>query len=266
MMTDKGHLLPPLLRGRLIKRYKRFLADVELETGETVTAHCPNSGSMMGCAVPGSPVWISTSSNPKRKLKYTWELVQMPDTMIGINTLVPNKLVKQAVENGLIDELAGYDRVKAEVKVSDHTRLDLMLEKETGETCYVEIKNCTLVQEGVAMFPDAVTTRGQKHLDELERLVSQGHRGVIFYLIQRMDAVAFQPASMIDPVYGEKLANAAKNGVEIITRDTIIDTGSIRTNRSVPVRLDHGVKTQLASPGLQDKVRAMEILKYTNRT
>ncbi|MFO7749922.1 MAG: DNA/RNA nuclease SfsA [Desulfobacteraceae bacterium] len=245
-MTDKGHLLPPLLKGTLIKRYKRFLADVELETGKAVTAHCPNSGSMMGCAAPGSPVWISTSSNPKRKLKYTWELVQVPGTLIGINTQVPNKLVKQAIENGLIEELAGYDRVRAEVKVSDHTRLDLLLERESGEKCYVEVKNCTLVQEGVAMFPDAVTTRGQKHLDELERLVSQGHRAVIFYLIQRMDAVVFQPAVMIDPVYGEKLEKAAKNGVEVITRNTIIDTGSIRTGSSVPVRLTHGVTTRLS--------------------
>ncbi|MCD4675136.1 MAG: DNA/RNA nuclease SfsA, partial [Desulfobacula sp.] len=193
-MKYQGFGLPPLIEGRLIKRYKRFLADIELDTGKKVTAHCPNSGSMKGCAIPGSQVWLSVSDNPKRKYKHTWELTKVPETMIGINTLVPNKLVKQSIENGLIEELSGYDRVKAEVKTSRHTRLDLLLENETKEKCYVEIKNCTLVEEGTAMFPDAVTVRGQKHLDELEHLVSLGHRGIIFFLIQRMDAKAFKPA------------------------------------------------------------------------
>ena len=159
---EQGYILPPLIKGKLIKRYKRFLADVELNSGEIVIAHCPNSGSMKGCSTPGSQVWLSESNNPKRKLKYTWELILAPETMIGVNTQVPNKLVKQAIENGLISELTGYDHVKAEVKTSEHTRLDLLLEKEAGEKCYVEIKNCTLVENGMAMFPDAVTTRGQK--------------------------------------------------------------------------------------------------------
>ena len=234
-MEYKGYQLPPLITGRLIKRYKRFMADVELDTGETVVAHCPNSGSMKGCAVPGSKVWLSKSDNPKRKLKYTWELILTPDTMIGINTQIPNKLVKQSIENNLIQELSGYDRVKAEVKTSDHTRLDLLLEKDSGEKCYVEIKNCTMVEDGIAMFPDAVTTRGQKHLEELEYLVSLGHRGVIFYLIQRMDALSFQPADMIDPTYAEKLKKAVLNGVEIITRDTIVDTKVISIGKSIPV-------------------------------
>ncbi len=234
-MEYKGYQLPPLITGRLIKRYKRFMADVELDTGETVVAHCPNSGSMKGCAVPGSKVWLSKSDNPKRKLKYTWELILTPDTMIGINTQIPNKLVKQSIENNIIQELSGYDRVKAEVKTSDHTRLDLLLEKDSGEKCYVEIKNCTMVEDGIAMFPDAVTTRGQKHLEELEYLVSLGHRGVIFYLIQRMDALSFQPADMIDPTYAEKLKKAVLNGVEIITRDTIVDTKVISIGKSIPV-------------------------------
>lgn len=236
-MKYKGFQLPPLTSGTLIQRYKRFLADIELETGEKVTAHCPNSGSMKGCAVPGSQVWLSESDNPKRKYKYTWELIKVPQTMIGINTLVPNKLVKQSIENGLIKELSGYDRVKAEVKTSSHTRLDLVLENQDGAKCYVEIKNCTLVEEGMAMFPDAVTTRGQKHLDELEHLVSLGHRGVIFFLIQRMDAKAFKPAAMIDKVYAEKLKKVMKNGVEIITRDTSINTQVIRIRNTVPVHM-----------------------------
>ena len=239
-MNEKNaaYKLPKLLIGVLIKRYKRFLADVKLiESGRTVTAHCPNSGSMKGCASPGSQVFLSESDNPKRKLKYTWELVKVPGTMIGINTQIPNKLVKQSIEAGLIKELSGYDHIKPEIKTSDHTRLDLLLTKITGEKCYVEIKNCTLVENNIAMFPDAITIRGQKHLDELEKLVSKGHRGVIFYLIQRMDAREFRPADMIDKVYAEKLKKAAANGVEIITRDTMIDTQAISIGKSIPVNL-----------------------------
>lgn len=236
-MKKDGYDLPPLIQGRLIKRYKRFLADVVLEDGRTVTVHCPNSGSMKGCAVKGAPVWISTSDNPKRKYPHTWELIKTPETFIGINTLVPNRLLKQACESGLIKKLAGYDHVRSEVKAGSHTRLDLMLEAPGRERCYVEIKNCTLVEKGVAMFPDAVTTRGQKHLQTLQRLVSEGHRGVIFFLIQRMDARVFQPADAIDRAYGEKLRQAAAGGVEVVAMDTIIDTEKIRINREVPVIL-----------------------------
>lgn len=230
--------MPQLTSGILIQRYKRFLADIKLETGEKVTAYCPNTGSMKGCAIPGSPVWLSTSLNPKRKYKYTWELIKTPETMIGINTMVPNKLVKQSIENDLIKELSGYDQVKAEVKTSSHTRLDLLLEKESKEKCYVEIKNCTLVEDGIAMFPDAVTTRGQKHLDELDHLVSLGHRGVIFFLIQRMDAKLFKPADMIDKIYAQKLKKVVKNGVEIVVRDTSINTQLISIRNAVPVDLN----------------------------
>ncbi|WDP91879.1 MAG: DNA/RNA nuclease SfsA [Desulfobacter sp.] len=237
----RGYELPPLIQGRLVKRYKRFLADVELEDGSLVTAHCPNSGSMKGCAEAGAPVWISKSDNPKRKLKYTWELIRTKTSCIGINTQVPNKLVKQSIEKGLVAELADYTKVKPEVKTSAHTRLDLMLEDNQGRRCYVEIKNCTLVDHGLASFPDAVTTRGQKHLDELVSLHEQGHGAVIFYLIQRMDAERFTPAADIDPVYAQKLAWAAGKGVQIITRDVEIlpEAGIIRLRRSVPVDLDY---------------------------
>ncbi|MFH2090824.1 MAG: DNA/RNA nuclease SfsA [Pseudomonadota bacterium] len=236
-VAEIGYRLPPLTQGRLIKRYKRFLADVELDTGQVITAHCPNSGSMKGCAIPGSLVWLSTSDNPKRKYAQTWELIKVADTYVGINTLVPNRLVKQFIEAGLIEELAGYETVTAEVKTSDHTRLDLMLEKTNGQKCYVEIKNCTLVEDGIASFPDAVTTRGQKHLEELEQLVAQGHRGVIFYLIQRTDARVFKPADTIDREYGEKLRKAVQNGVQIVTRDTRITTEWIQVNNAVRVDL-----------------------------
>ncbi len=237
-MNNTCYRQPALITGKLINRYKRFLADVLLGTGETITVHCPNSGSMKGCAIEGAKVWLSVSDNPKRKYPHTWELIKAPETFIGINTLVPNRLVKKACENNAIEELSGYEHVKSEVKTNSHTRLDLMLESPDKKKCYVEIKNCTLVEDGVAMFPDAVTTRGQKHLEELERLVSEGHRGVIFFLIQRTDATIFQPADTIDKIYGKKLRKAVNNGVEIIVRDTLIDADRICIGKRVPVELD----------------------------
>jgi sugar fermentation stimulation protein A len=236
-MIFHAYDLPLLISGHLIRRYKRFLADVRLDTGKTVTAHCPNSGSMKGCAVPGCPVWLSVSDNPRRKLKYTWELIQTPASMIGVNTLVPNRLVKAAISGGGIQELAGYASIRSEVTVRKGTRLDLALTDPDRRNCYVEIKNCTLVEGGTALFPDAVTERGQKHLDELTALVAEGHRGVIFYLIQRMDAKRFSPAAEIDPAYAGKLARARDAGVEIITRDVVIDPAQIRIHRPVPVIL-----------------------------
>lgn len=230
-------LLPPLEKGTLIKRYKRFLADVELESGETVTAHCPNSGSMKGCAVAGRPVWLSTSDNSKRKYPYTWELIELETTFCGINTLLPNHLVKQAVQGDVIPKLSGFDHVRSEVKVGEHSRLDLMLEKENGAKCYVEIKNCTLVENGKAMFPDAVTTRGHKHLDELETLVKKGHGAVIFFLIQRMDALNFSPAAHIDEIYAEKLKKVCENGVKVMAWDTEINPAMVRIATPVPVLL-----------------------------
>ncbi|GAB6145054.1 DNA/RNA nuclease SfsA [Desulfocicer niacini] len=236
-MTYDGHPLPPLIKGVLVKRYKRFLADVKLADGSTVTAHCPNSGSMRGCCEPGRPVYLSQSDNPRRKLKYTWELMEMPRTLIGINTIVPNKLVMASIAHGRVPELSGYTNFKPEIKTSDHTRLDMLLTRDNGEKCYVEVKNCTLVEDGVARFPDAVTTRGQKHLMELERLVADGHRGVIFFLIQRMDAKAFKPAADIDPVYADGLARVVKNGVEVIARSAVMTREMISMGEALPVTL-----------------------------
>ncbi len=233
--VSPDHVLPPLLKGRLVKRYKRFLADVVLDSGETVTAHCPNSGSMKGCAEPGSNVWLSESNNPKRKLAYTWELVETPTSLVGINTQVPNRLVKSAIEQGHIPELCGYANVLSEVKTSAHNRLDLKLEKSCSPCCYVEIKNCTLLENGRALFPDAVTTRGQKHLDELISLTREGNRCVIFYLVQRMDARTFAPAAGIDPVYAEKLRFAMENGVEVLAYDVCIDIPNMGIRGRLPL-------------------------------
>jgi sugar fermentation stimulation protein A len=234
-----GYLIrwPALYRGTLIKRYKRFLADVKLETGEAVTAHCANSGSMKACSEPGSTVYLTFHDNPKRKLKYTWELIEMPGSLVGVNTGVPNKLVKKAIEVGDIEELRGYDRVQPEVKTIEGTRLDLLLEKNSGEKCFVEIKNCTLVENGKASFPDAVTTRGRKHLVELMRLKKRGDRAVIFYLIQRMDADLFSPAEAIDPDYAEALREAHHKGVEILVYNSFIDSTGTGIDRKIPFKL-----------------------------
>ena len=165
-------LLPPLVHGILIKRYKRFLADVELPDGSVETVHCPNSGSMKGCAVPGSRVCISLSPNLNRKLPFTWELVETDGHWAGINTGLPNKLVREAIENGTVAELQGYGSLRAEVPYGSHSRIDLLL--ENPGRCYVEVKNVTLVENGRALFPDAVTVRGQKHLNELMQVVRDG--------------------------------------------------------------------------------------------
>ena len=234
---SKGLVWPELIPGILVKRYKRFMADVKLADGEVVTAHCPNSGSMRECCEPGRPVYLSFHDNPKRKLKYTWELIEMPTSIVGINTLIPNRLVAESIKAGLVSDLNGYDNIAREVKTSDNTRLDILLSSEDGNRCYVEIKNCTLVKEGVACFPDAVTSRGLKHLVELSSLVSKGFRCVIFYVIQRMDANIFQPADHIDPAYGRELRQVLKHGVEIIVCDTQIDLKTIRLNRKIPYRL-----------------------------
>ena len=228
---------PELIPGILVKRYKRFMADVELADGKVVTAHCPNSGSMRECCEPGRSVHLSSHDNPKRKLKYTWELIEMPTSIVGINTLIPNRLVAESIEAGLVSDLNGYDNIAREVKPSDNTRLDILLSSQNGHRCYIEIKNCTLVKEGVACFPDAVTSRGLKHLVELSSLVSKGFRCVIFYVIQRMDAEIFQPADHIDPAYGRELRQALKYGVEIIVYDTRIDLKTIRLNQKIPYRL-----------------------------
>ena len=235
--ASQGLSWPPLVKGTLLKRYNRFLADVVLKDGAIVTAHCPNTGSMKDCCEPGRPVYLSEHDNPKRKLKYTWELIQMPDSLVGVNTLVPNRLVKHAVQSGQVPELDGYAEVKSEVRMGDHSRVDLMLQDAEQGRCFVEIKNCTMVRNRIACFPDAVTKRGLKHLDELIVQLSPRQRSVMFFFIQRMDAEAFQPADAIDPDYGSVLRQAVALGVEILAYDVHIDLQGIRLNRRLPCRL-----------------------------
>jgi sugar fermentation stimulation protein A len=226
--------LPPLLPGTLIKRYKRFLADVVLEDGHTITVHCPNSGSMKGCADPGSRVYISRSTNPGRKYPYTWEMVESDGFWAGINTGRPNYLVREAIENGTAVELQGYETIRPEVAYGEHSRIDLLLES-AGKRCFVEVKNVTLVEKGLALFPDAVTTRGQKHLTELMRVVREGDRGIIFFTVQRGDGTTVSPADAIDPEYGRLLRLAMKSGVEALAYRAQVTPQQILLTERIPI-------------------------------
>jgi sugar fermentation stimulation protein A len=228
----------PLLTGTLIKRYKRFLADVELEDGSVVTAHCPNSGSMKTCAEPGWAVRLSRANNPKRKLKYTWELVHNGVCWIGINTHLANKLTVEAIEKGWIPELGGYHTLRTEVKYGQNSRVDILLESES-ERCYVEVKNVTLVEaDGVYRFPDAVTKRGLKHLHELREMKRQGHRAVMLFAIQRSDGSHFEPAAGIDPEYARALKQAHAAGVEILPYRAETDPKHIELKHKTEFNLD----------------------------
>lgn len=226
----------PLTPGLLLRRYKRFLADVELSDGTVVTAHCANSGSMLGCAAPGSPVLLSRSDNPARKLPHTWELVHADDCWIGINTGLPNRLAREGIEQGVVSELQGYERIRQEVCYgAERSRIDLLLE-EPG-LCYVEVKNVTLVEDGVARFPDAVTTRGQKHLRELMAMVESGARAVNFFVVQHGNARTVTPADSIDPAYGKLLRRAADAGVELLAYQASVTPTEIILCRPLPVVL-----------------------------
>ena len=228
----------PLISGKLIQRYKRFLADVELNSGGRITAHCPNSGSMKSCKTPGWPVLLSYHDNPKRKFKYTWEMVHNGKCWIGINTGIPNMIARQAIEAGLIPELAGYDQIKREVPYGKKSRIDLLLSNQQ-QSCFVEVKNVTLVEEdGCYYFPDAVTERGLKHLLELEQMVEQGHRSVMLFIIQRSDGTIFKPAAHIDPMYAETLREVNQRGVEILVYQAIVSPDAILLNKPVKWQLN----------------------------
>lgn len=224
----------PLLEGTLIKRYKRFMADIHLDSGEEITAHCPNSGAMLGIKDPGMRVWVSRANNPNRKLKYTWELVQEGDTLVGANTGHPNALVEQAIHNGVIKELQGYEHLKREVKYGQNSRIDILL--GNPGVCYVEVKNVHLKREHTAFFPDSVTARGAKHMQELSDMVDAGHRAVIIYVVQREDCQDFQVAGDIDPTYAEACRKAFEKGVEPYVYACDMTLDSITIKNSLPMR------------------------------
>jgi len=230
------HFNPALTTATLIRRYKRFLVDVELADGSTLTIHCPNTGSMRSCSSPGSPVAMSVSDNPKRKYPHTLEMVQSDGTWIGVNTGLTNRLVAEAIDSGKIAEFQEVSTIRREVKVSDSSRLDLAVSH--GEmTTYIEIKNCSLVEDGRAMFPDAVTTRGTKHLQELMALAKEGHGACIFFLVQRMDADSFAPAAHIDPLYSKTLKEAADSGVMVLAYQAEVSPAGIDVVRPLPIEL-----------------------------
>lgn len=226
----------PLIKGRLIRRYKRFLADIELEDGNVITAHVANPGSMMGLKDEGMTVWLSESDNPKRKLPYSWELVEADGALVGINTAHPNGIVAAAIERGDVPSLSGYDHLTREVKYGENSRIDILLSGGDKPDCYVEIKNVTLKRDSRhAEFPDSVTARGAKHLKELSAMVAVGHRAVMFYLVQRADCGAFRLATDIDPAYAAAFAEARAAGVEILCYDCHITPAGICLGSPVPV-------------------------------
>ena len=220
----------------LVRRYKRFLADIVCPDGKQLTIHCPNSGSMRSCSEPGSQICYSTSDNPKRKYPHTLEMVMSNGVWVGVNTALTNRLVAEAFENGTIKSYSQFDSLKREVKTSQNSRLDMML-RTGSERIYIEVKNCSMVEDECARFPDAVTSRGTKHLNELTRLVEEGNRAIIFFLVQRMDATHFEPAAAIDPLYADTLAKAAKSGVEILVYQAEVSPEAIEVVTPLPFTL-----------------------------
>lgn len=206
----------PLLKGYLIKRYKRFLADIELEDGTFITAHCPNSGAMQGLTDPRTPVWVSYSANPARKLPYTWQMAKVDGTFVGMNTANPNPLVEAAIRSGTISEFQGYHQLRREVSYGKNSRIDILLEGPGPTLTYVEVKNVHWKRGTTAAFPSSVTTRGAKHMGELAEMVRQGHQAYVVYVLQRNDCDGFELAHDIDPTYGRETLKALEAGVKAL--------------------------------------------------
>ena len=228
----------PLYCGTLIKRYKRFLADIRLESGENITAHCSNPGRMTGLSNPGSRVWVSCSPNPNRKLPFTVELIEADGGLVGVNTHHPNKIVREAIEAHRIAQLKGYNSLRTEVKYAERSRVDILLEDEKIGRCWVEVKNVHLRRDsresnGTAEFPDSVTVRGSRHIEDLVDQIKIGDKSVLIFLIQRMDCKDFKIARDIDPFYYETLLRGMENGLEVLCFDTNITLSCISLRNSI---------------------------------
>lgn len=235
------HFPVPLVPARLVRRYKRFLADVELTSGEVVTAHCPNPGAMTGLADPGMTVWLEPNDDPKKKLRYGWRLVELPGGhWAGIDTAVPNRAVGEALRAGAIAELAAYETVRPEVKYGERSRVDFLLTQPGLPDAYVEVKNVHLRRTGTwAEFPDSVTARGAKHLAELSMMVQAGHRAVMLYVVQRDDCDRLRLAADIDPAYAAAFDKARNAGVEAIAYATTISREGVEIAGPMPVSEAH---------------------------
>jgi len=245
---------PPLVPARLVRRYKRFLADVEFADGQGATAHCANPGAMLGLAAPGATVLLSPAASPARKLRWSWELVEVPGGhWAGINTGHPNAVVAEAITAGRVAELAGYSDLRREVKYGRNSRIDILLSGPGRPDAYVEVKNVHLKRDnalpGLAEFPDSVTARGAKHLLELAEMVRSGHRAVMFYLVQRTDCDRLAFAEDIDPAYGAGLAAALSAGVEVIAYDCHISPQEINLRRRLSVSPPRGVGIAAGTEG-----------------
>ncbi len=228
---------PPLTRATLLRRYKRFLADVVLEDGSEITVHCANPGSMLEVSVPGRPVLLSRSNNESRKLPHTWELIRLSRSWVGVNTLRTNALAEEAIRKGQIAELQGYPQLRREFRTGD-SRLDFLLSDTDRPDCLVEVKNVTLTDgRGTAIFPDSVTVRGQKHLSELTKIANAGQRAVMLFWINRGDCRGFSPADDIDPAYGRLLRQAREHGVEILAYRAKVTPKQVTADTSIPIVL-----------------------------
>ncbi len=225
----------PLLQGHLIRRYKRFLSDIELDSGERVTAHVANPGAMTGLAEPGMEVWLSRSDNPKRKLAFSWELVRVGRHLVGVNASLPNRLVEEALGLGTVKELAEYGSLRREVRHGRNSRIDFLLREKDLPDCWLEVKNVHLKRGTLAEFPDSVTARGTKHLLELSDAVANGSRAVMLYVVQRMDCKTFSIAQDIDPVYGAALTEAKRKGVETLCYVCKIRRDGVRLDSPLPM-------------------------------
>lgn len=237
MKTTLMNFPSPLLPGILIKRYKRFLADIKLDSGEEITAHCANPGSLFGATDPGLKVWVSHAPSPTRKLPYSWQIVEIDNTLVGVNTSLPNSLAEEAILANRIPELSGYSGLKREVKYSDNSRIDILLMDANKPPCYVEVKNVHMKRGTSAQFPDSVTTRGTKHLRDLEKMAAQGARAVMLYVIQRDDCDTFSFAADIDPVYANTAAHAFENGVEALAYGCAVTPQEIQIANQIDIIL-----------------------------
>lgn len=227
----------PLARGRLVSRYKRFFADVILDDGTAITAHCPNPGAMLGLNTPGLTAWVSKSDDPKRKLAHTLELVEADGGLVGINTMHPNRIVAEALAEDAVPELTGYTSHRREVRYGANSRVDFLLEADGRPRCWLEIKNCHLRRtDGLAEFPDCVAARSTRHLAELEAMVAEGERAVVMFVVQRTDCAEFAACHELDPAFAKALDRVADAGVEVLVYSCEMSGEGVRLGRRMPWR------------------------------